>query len=213
MHRVDIPAKSMQNMRMATDIKKLVGNLLEFYDFKNKTVVSVGAGGGQLIEYGRPAKKVIAVDNSIEALDKLKESLAKSDLGDKFTLVHSDFYQCDQKGDVVVFEFCLHEMPDPATAVVHARKLAGDVLALDHLPESPWIYYGTEEEKAVGSWRALRSLPLRKFQKYDAVQFFKDYEELRQKVGVMGEEAIRRIRSFAGRTDFIIPMTYGFALI
>ncbi len=198
---------------MATDIAKLLGNLFDFYDFSGKTVVSVGAGGGQFIEYGRPARCLFAVDNSREALDKLEDSLSRSDLRQKFTLVLSDFDRCGQKGDVVVFEFCLHELPDPAAALEHARSLAGDVLVLDHLPESPWIYYATEENKAVGSWRALRSLPLRKFQKYETFQFFKDYEELRRKVEVMGEAAIVRIKPFLGRTDISIPMSYGFALI
>lgn len=197
---------------MATDIGKLIANLHAFYDFRDKIVVSIGAGGGQLIEYGRPAERVFAVDNSAEALAKLRESLSRSGLEDKFTLVLSDFDRCEQRGNVVVFEFCLHEMPDPGAALEHAQKLAVDVLVLDHLPGSPWIYYATEEKKAAGSWQALRSRPLRKFQEYETVQFFKDFEELRQKVSVMGEEAMRRIQPFAGRAEFTIPMTYGFAL-
>jgi tRNA A58 N-methylase Trm61 len=198
---------------MATDIGKLIANLHAFYDLRDKAVVSVGAGGGQFIEYGRRAKKVWAVDTSEEALGKLQESLARAGLEEKFSLVLSDFNRFRQKGDVVVFEFCLHEMPDPAAALAHARELAGDVLVLDHLPESPWIYYGTEEEKVANSWRELRSRPLRNFQKYEAAQFFKDYEELRQKVSVMGEEAVRRIKPFIGRKDITIPMAYGFALV
>lgn len=78
---------------------------------------------------------------------------------------------------------------------------------------SPWAYCVTEEEKAAGSWRAVRSRPLRRLQEYAVVQSFKEYEELRLKVSAMGEEAIRWIRPFVGRTDFAIPMTYGIALI
>jgi len=117
------------------------------------------------------------------------------------------------KRDVVVFEFCLHELPDPAAALEHARSLAGDVLVLDHLPESPWIYYATEEKKVADSWQAVRSLSPRKFQKYETFQFFKEYEKLRRKVEVMGEAAIIRIKPFLGRTDITIPMSYGFALV
>ena len=40
---------------MATDITQVSANLLSFYDFRDKVVVSVGAGGGQLIEYARSA--------------------------------------------------------------------------------------------------------------------------------------------------------------
>jgi hypothetical protein len=34
---------------MATDLNLIITNLLAFYDFTNKTIVSVGAGGGQRI--------------------------------------------------------------------------------------------------------------------------------------------------------------------
>jgi tRNA A58 N-methylase Trm61 len=198
---------------MATDIAKLVTNVLEFHDFRGKTVLSVGAGGGQLVDYCRPASKVIAVDTSAPALEKLETRLAASGLSALFTLVQCDFQDFHQKADIVVFEFCLHEMPDPGAALDHAQELAGDIVVLDHLPGSPWIYYGTEEEKVAASWGALRSRPLRKFQSYEAEQFFKDHEELRQKVGVMGELAIQRVEPFAGQRNFSIPMTYAFALI
>jgi len=195
------------------DSKKLIGNLLDFYDFKNKTIVSVGSGGGQLIEYGHAAKKIFAIDNNEEALRKLKESLAKSGLDDKFTLVYSDFYLADQKGDVVMFEFCLHEMPDQVKAVDHAGEMADDILVLDHWPESEWAYYVAEDKIVDKSWQALRSFHFRKVQKYEAAQLFKDYEELYQKVKVMGEVSINRINPFIGQKNFSIPMAYGFALI
>jgi SAM-dependent methyltransferase len=198
---------------MATDIKKVIRNLLSFYDFKDKELISVGAGGGQFIEYGRTARSVIAVDNSAEALDNLRQGLAGSGLEGKFTLVHSDFQRCDVKGDVVMFEFCLHEMPDPAQAVERARKMADDLLVLDHWPGSEWAYYVSEEEKVACSWQALQAFHFRNEQKYEAVQFFRDYEELYRKVRAMGEVSIRRIKPFIGRKNFSIPMSYGFALI
>ena len=108
---------------MATDIKRLINNLLEFYDFENKAILSVGAGGGQLIEYGRHAKHVTAIDNDKAALDKLKQNLIASGLDDKFTLVHSDFYAADFKADLLLFEFCLHEMEDPEAAIRRALTM------------------------------------------------------------------------------------------
>ncbi len=198
---------------MAADIKKIISNLFEFYDFRNKTVISVGAGGGQMVEYGRPARQVYAVDNSREALAALQQKLAGSGLEDKFTLVHCDFSSCDLNADVLVFEFCLHEMPDPAAAIAHAGKLAGDILVLDHWPGSEWAFCVSEEEKVARSWEALNSVHPRKIAMYEAVQFFGDYEELYRKVLPMGDVSIRRIRPFVGRTDFTIPMSYGFALL
>jgi len=54
---------------MATDINKILKNLYEFYDLADHTIITVGAGGGQLIGYGNKAKKVLAIDYDREALD------------------------------------------------------------------------------------------------------------------------------------------------
>ena len=198
---------------MATDINKIIANLLEFYSFQNKTIITVGAGGGQLIEYGRVSKYVVAVDYDLEALGKLQVNLEKAGLDDKFELLHSDFYLSNVKGDVVMFEFCLHEMEHPESALKHALSLAPDILLLDHWPDSQWAFFGDEDQKIIKSWEALNSFPVKKIQKFDTVQFFHNYEELYQKVKPQGENSINRIKGFQGRIDFAIPMSYGFALI
>ncbi|MCJ7587638.1 MAG: hypothetical protein MUQ00_07040 [Candidatus Aminicenantes bacterium] len=126
---------------MATDYGKIVEDLLAFYDFRDKTVVAVGAGGGQLIEYGRPARKVIAVDNDALALGKLREKLKAAALEDKFTPVLCDFNRAAMTGDAVLFEFCLHELPDAAAALRHAKYLAPDVVIFDHGPGSDWAFF------------------------------------------------------------------------
>lgn len=198
---------------MATDIKKIIENLLEFYSFNNKVIISVGAGGGQFIDYGNASKQVIAVDNDKEALDRLENSLRKSQLLDKFTLVNEDFYSVDMKGDVVMFEFCLHEMKDPETAIDHALILAPDILVIDHWPDSEWAYIVDEKEKVANSWEALKRYNFRKIRRYDTFQHFNDYEELFQKVKIQGENSISRISQYKNKLDFTIPMSYGFALI
>ena len=53
---------------MATDIAKVIANLASFYDFSNKSVVPVGAGGGQFIGYASDARHVVAVDPDTAAL-------------------------------------------------------------------------------------------------------------------------------------------------
>lgn len=78
---------------------KIIKNLFAFYDFSGKSIVSVGAGGGQFIEVARPVREIFAVDSSREVLETLEAGLSGSDLKDKFTLVHSDFDCCGQKGD------------------------------------------------------------------------------------------------------------------
>lgn len=198
---------------MAADIKKIIKNLLDFYEFENKAIITVGAGGGQLIEYGRISKEVYAIDNDEEALYKLKDNLLKSGLDNKFNIIHSDFYLTNLQGDVVMFEFCLHEMTDPAAAIKHAMTMAPDILITDHWPGSEWAYFVDEEEKVVNSWSAIKSFDLKKIQSYDTIQYFNNYDEIYQKVKMQGENSINRIKDFKDKNNFTIPMSYGFALI
>ena len=198
---------------MATDYRKLVADLLAFYDFTDKTVIAVGAGGGQLVEYGRAAGKVLAVDNSAPALDKLRESLKAAGLEDKFTPVLGDFFGVDLRADAVLFEFCLHELPDPAAAVERARRMAPAVIVFDHWPGSEWSYLAAEEKKVAAAWAALVRFPVKKKQMHEAVQSFKDYGELYEKVKGQGETSLARIAAFKEIRDIRIPMPYGLALI
>ena len=199
--------------RMATDINKILNNLYELYDLTDHTIITVGAGGGQLIGYGNKAKKVLAIDYDKEALGKLKDNLIKAGLEEKFSLIYSDFSVLDLHGDVVMFEFCLHEMDNPETALKHAKTMAPEIIVLDHITGSEWAFIGAEEEKIEKSWKALMGLNPRKVQKFDTIQFFHEYEELYQKVRPQGEISIERIQRYKGKTNITIPMTYAIALI
>jgi hypothetical protein len=198
---------------MATDYARLVNQLLAFYDLTGETVLAVGAGGGQLVGYGRAAARVLALDNDAAALERLGDSLKAAGLMEKFIPVLGDFYTTDMTVDVVLFEFSLHEMADPGAAVRRAMGMAPAVVIFDHWPGSAWSYYAAEEKKVVASWAALDLFPVKKKQKHETVQSFKDYEELYQKVRGQGEVSLARIAEFRGRTDIRIPMVYGLALI
>ncbi len=198
---------------MATDVGRILENLLAFYDFKGKTVVAVGAGGGQLAGYGRPAKRVIAVDRDPAAMDKLKESSQRLGLSGRFEYWSGDFCTCDRQGDTVLFEFCLHEMDDPVAALNNARILAPDTVVIDHAPGSAWIYYGAEDDKVERSWRAVETFPVIRRSGHAAEQRFRDFRELHDKVSLQGEESLRRIEEFRGQADIVIPMSYALALI
>lgn len=198
---------------MAADYRLMIRNLLEFFDFSGRSVVSVGAGGGQLVEYGRSTGRVTAVDQDPAALDALRERLAQAGLADKFTLVRSDFMGFREAADVVLFEFCLHEMPDPTAALAHAMTLAPSVVVMDHWPGSAWAFFVAEEDKARAAWAAVVALRPERTVSFEAAQFFKDYQELWQKVHVQGAVALDRIEEFRGQTDLSIPMSYGFALL
>jgi len=54
---------------------------------------------------------------------------------------------------------------------------------------------------------------MKKEQKHDAVQVFKDYEELYAKVKGQGETSLARIAKYKRKTDIVIPMSYGLVLI
>jgi ubiquinone/menaquinone biosynthesis C-methylase UbiE len=198
---------------MATDVERILENLLAFYDFRGKTVIAVGSGGGQLAGYGRAAGKVIAVDRDAAAMDKLKESSRRLGLSDRFEYWCGDFHSCDRRGDVVLFEFCLHEMDEPSAAIGRATILAPDVVVLDHAPGSPWIYYGAEDERVERSWRILEGVPAARRSRHETVQRFRDFGELEEKVRLQGAESLRRIEEFRGRSDIVIPMTYALALV
>lgn len=198
---------------MATDIHAIVANLLQFFNFENKTIISVGAGGGQFIEYARTARKVYAVDNDKQALDALNKKITTAGLANKFTLIHSEFEQVNLKGDVVLFEFCLHEMNNATAAITKALAMAPELVICDHLPDSEWAFTTGEDQKVVKSWNGIKSFPWRKYHDYSAVQQFTDYNTLYEKIKGQGDEVINRIAMYKGCNCIEIPMSYGFVLI
>ena len=198
---------------MPTDLGLIIGNLTAFYDFSHKIVVHVGAGGGQLIGYAAACQQVLAVDKDAAAVRRLQQEIAEQGLEEKVSVVTGDFELLDLRGDVVLFEFCLHEMHAPHVAIEHARAMAPDVLVLDHLPESRWSWYANEAEAMARAWEAVTATGIRRRQSYQAVQRFTDSSELRAKFSRLGEESLRRIAAFHDRTAIEIPMPYGIALL
>jgi predicted RNA methylase len=198
---------------MAADTKKIVADLLAFYEFKDRTILTVGAGGGQLIEYGRAARKVLALDCDAAALDRLREALKTAGLEDKFEPILGDFFTTALEADVVLFEFSLHEMADPAAALERARRLAPAVVVFDHGPGSLWSYMAAEEDKVVAAWAAVCRLPVRKTRIQEGVQAFAAFEDLYDKVKGQGETSLARIERYRGQVGIRIPFTSGLALI
>lgn len=198
---------------MATDYQQIVRNLLAFYDFRSRRIVSVGAGGGQFIEYGRTAGHVTAVDCAAAAIRTLEMRLKDAGLEDKFTLKVCDFMDFVGAADCVLFEFSLHEITLPEAALEHALTLASDVVVMDHGRNSPWAYYVAEEEKVRAAWTAVDRYPKAKERVVEAFHVFHDYPELHEKVKGQGEPALSRIEVFRGRTDFKITMSYALAHI
>jgi tRNA G37 N-methylase Trm5 len=198
---------------MATDINAVVNNLLSFYDMSGKSVIHVGAGGGQIIGYATAAGSVLAVDSDPEAISHLKTAIQKMGLEDRFSVVQGEFSTVSAEADVVFFEFCLHEMDDPAEALIHAQSLAPEILVFDHSPESSWAWCACEEEKAARSWAAVKQLDVISEASFDAAQYFETYDELLSKIQVMGEQAVARIGKYSEQTGIRIGMKYAIALV
>jgi tRNA G37 N-methylase Trm5 len=173
----------------------------------------VGAGGGQFLDLYRDAARIVAIDSDPAALRQLGAAVAARGLRDRVELVQGDFFEVARRAEVVVFEFCFHELPDPARALERARSLAPEVLVFDHAPGSPWAYYTVEEDKVVRSSQAMEACGIRRRADFHGEQRFRDHGELRDKVASQGPVALERIAPFRDRRDIVIPMAYLAALL
>ena len=201
------------DVAMATDIAKVIANLASCYDCSNKSVVHVGAGGGQFIGYASDARHVVAVDPDAAALEPLRAAIGRLGLGDRFTVRQSRFESLTGDADVVFFEFCLHEMDDPDAALRHARTLAPDTLIIDHAPESRWAWHTAETEKAARSWAAVERAGVSASRVFVGRQLFADVDALVARIASLGEPAVSRARTLASATTIDIEMIYRVALL
>ncbi len=198
---------------MATDYAKLSEDLRQFYDFSGKVVLFVGAGGRQLLDPGTPVKKLVAIDRDVYALRELKKDVLARRLENSVEVIAANFEEVAYRGDVVYFEFCLHEMDNPEKALAHAKSLAPDVVVYDHSPGSEWAYYVVEEEKISRSYMAMERFGIRRRQTFRNEQRFANHAELLTKVSTQGPVAIERAQPFASNTGILISMSYELNLL
>lgn len=193
---------------MATDIKAIISNLYQFYNPDGKTIITVGAGGGQLIDYYKDAKLIYGIDTDQDAIEKLKIKIAENLLEEKYKCIHADFLSINQRGDVVLFEFSLHEMDDISKALDKGRKLASTVIIIDHSWQSKWIQYIDEAEKVERVRKYLEKERPKRIKSFHAKQYFSHYKELEEKVKSQGEKAINSIQEFKGKEKIEIDFEY-----
>jgi predicted RNA methylase len=198
---------------VAADYARLTRNLLQFYDFTNKVVLYVGAGGRQLLDSSAGAKKLIAIDQDVEAQRELAANVAAKGMQNSVEVVGRRFEDVALSGDVVYFEFCLHETADPRKTLIHARSMAPDIVVFDHSPGSEWIFYGAEEDKVERSADVMERFGVRRSERFHTEQRFADFAELLAKVSPQGPTAIQRAQRFAGATNIVIPMDYELNLL
>lgn len=198
---------------MTLDYRQLTENLRGFYDFAGKVVLFVGVGGRQLLDPSIETKKLIAIDRNLVALREFRKNHDERGTGASVEVVGGEFEDVKLCGDVVYFEFCLHEMPDPQRALAHARSLAPDAVVFDHWPGSDWVFYAAEEKAVRRSAEAMKHFGIRRRQEFQTEQRFKDHAELLAKIAEQGPVAIERAQYFAGATNIVIPMKYELALL
>jgi hypothetical protein len=198
---------------MAADYKQMEQNFREFYDFSGKTVGGVGAGGGPFTDLVCESRKLIVIDKDPAAIRQWEARVAAGGLKDRVEIVQADFCATSPRGDVVYFEFCLHEMDDPTETLRHALTLAPEVLVFDHLPDSEWAFQGAEEDKVRRSTDALADFHCLRQQAFRSEQRFETYQQLLDKVSPQGALAVQRAERYRGVAEIAIPMTYGLSLL
>jgi len=198
---------------MVVDRDKLSADLANFYDFKGKVVVYVGAGGGQLLRPKSGVRGVVAIDSNPESLKVFRSEAKSTWAGILIKFIPRDFGTVNVHGDVVYFEFCLHYMEDPGRTLVHAQSLAPDIVVMGHLPGSRWIYYGAVEDQVLRSYKAVEAFGVKRSKKLTIDQRFKDYDELAARLA--GEGALSRSRAseLEGEKEIMIRMDYGLFLL
>lgn len=195
---------------VAVDRNQLSRDLSRFYDFTGKTVVYVGGGNGQLLNTAGIAY-LVAIEEDPRRADKLRASLSGGP--GLVEIITARFEDVRAHGDVVYFEFCLHEMNDPRQALEHARELAPEIIVFDHSAGSEWSFYAAEDEKVRRGAKVVQHFGARRRKQFVGEQRFRNYAELAAKLLSQGSVSAERARRFAGITNIVIPMKYELALL
>ena len=193
---------------MVVDRAELSANLARFYDFRGKSVLYVGAGIGQILRPGSGAASVVAIDRDPGSLKGFRRAAATEWAGIPVRFFPRDFKTVKVRGDVVYFEFCMHYMKDPGRTLRQARSLAPDIVAMDHLPRSRWVYYWAGEEVVGRSTRAIEAFGVRRREAFTAEQKFADWKALATRLKGEGKESRRRVLELKGVRDIRMPMDY-----
>jgi hypothetical protein len=202
-----------ERTHLAVDLQQLRSDLHHFYDFSDKTVLFVGAGGSQLFDIRVATRTVVAIDQDADTLKDLKASVAALDPPAPVEVIASSFTEIASCVDVIYFEFCLHEMEHPYETLNFARKLSPDIVVFDHLPGSVWSFYAAEEKKVRLCMEAMERFGIRRHATFGIEQRFRGHAELQGKLARQGSVANGRARHFARASDIVIPMSYQLALL
>jgi SAM-dependent methyltransferase len=198
---------------MVVNRDELAANLTKFYDFRGKKVLYIGCGLGQLLPPESGVASVVGIDRDAEALKAFRNVAKTKWAGIPITFVPHKFETVKQRGDIVYFEFCMHQMENPRRTLEIARSLAKDIVVMDHLPGSKWVYYWTGEEAVARSTKAIEWFGFRRKKILVTEQKFEDGKALSQRLSRVGKEAKRRILELKDARDIRMRMDYGLFLL
>jgi hypothetical protein len=199
--------------RVATDVRFIAESVCEFYDFDRKSVIAIGAGNERLIEYARRARFVIAVNEHEGALNRLKQQVCEQRLGARFFMFVGKVAAVPFHADVVLFEFSLHEISNPRAALDYARRLAPEMVIIDHAPGSRWSWYAGEDDGIAESWAAVPPSAIRRERTCDAFQRFGNYLDVKFRMRGNGAASQARIAELQNARPIVISMPLRLAVI
>jgi hypothetical protein len=198
---------------MVVDREELTTNLTNFYDFSGKTVLYTGCGLGQLLPPQSGVKSVIGIDRDAKALKAFRDVAKTKWAGIPIKFFPHKFEMVKDHADVAYFEFCMHMMDDPKLTLNLARALAKDIVVIDHLPGSKWVYYWCGEDEVRRSTRVIETFHPRRTKQLVADQRFSDWNALMKRLDGVEKESERRILELKGAEDIHIRMDYGLFLL
>ena len=198
---------------MVVNRDELTANLIKFYDFRGKSLLYTGCGLGQLLPPESRVSSVAAIDRDAKALKAFRDVAKTKWAGIPIRFFPRKFETVNVKGDVAYFEFCMHMMDDPKFTLEHARSLAKDIVILDHLPGSKWVYFWAGEEDVLRSTKAIESFGVKRMMKFMTEQRFEDGKALARRLDRVGKEAKRRILELKDAKDIRMRMDYGLYLL
>jgi phage terminase large subunit len=198
---------------MIIDKQQITQNLLRFYDFENKVMIYVGTSIEPVIRLSQIAKRVVVLNNDVEAMEGFLDFVRNNGLEEKFDIKSCDFDNMNIQGDVILFEFSLHKMENPCEVVKKSLQYVSDVVILDHWSSSEWLYYIAEEANVSACWKAIHSMSPRKSKLHACVRYFPKYEDLKNTLKHKGDISLGRTNLLNKRTNICIAMLYNLALI
>lgn len=187
---------------------ELSANLARFYDFRGRSVLYVGAGLDQILRPSCGVASVVAIDRDPASLEGFRKEAPTVWAGIPVQFIPRSFEAVETRGDAVYFEFCMHYMKDPTETLKRARSLAEDIVIMDHLPDSKWVYYWAGEEAVSRSTGAIEAFGVRRRQALVAEQRFEDWRALADRLKDEGAESKRRVLELEGAKDIRMRMDY-----